>query len=186
MCKYGGFMKTGKILKTLRSKRGKLVSLEPFSFKKEREFYQLYQTSKLDWEKFLVLHFKNIDDAHAFIAQEYDNDMFTGYFITNNETKKMVGFVFGDQDARNSIMRTTAIGCEYQKSGYGSEAMRLFESIMAKAGYEYVKVACDADNQRAKEIVVKNNFVYSETEHFCLGPVSMDLMIYSKLLEKSK
>ena len=179
-------MKTGKILKTLRAKRGKVVSLEPFSFKREREFYHLYLASKSDWERFLVLHFSDIGDAHEFIAQEYSNDKFTGYFVINNETQKMVGFVFGDDIGNGAIMRSTAIGREYQKSGYGSEAMFLFESIMTKAGYTYVKVACDAENACAQKIMDKTNYIHEKTENINLGPVSLNLKIYSKLLQKTK
>lgn len=175
-------MKQGKILKTVRSKRGRLVSLEPFSFDKCKEFYQLYLASKSKWEKFLILHFYNIDDAKKFIAQQYKNDNFTGYFVINNATQKMVGFIFGDEISNSSIMRTRATGYEYEKSGYGYEATQLFEALMRKAGYSSITLSCDAENRRSKELLLRDGYQYEKTEHIRLGFVSMDLQLYSKQL----
>lgn len=175
-------MKEGKILKTVRSKRGRLVSLEPFSFDKCKEFYQLYLTSKSEWEKFLILHFYNIDDAQKFIAQQYNNDKFTGYFVINNATQKMVGFIFGDEISNHSIMRTRATGCAYERQGFGYEATQLFESLMKKAGYSSITLSCDVENRRSQELLLRDGYHYEKTEHLQLGFMSMDFLFYSKQL----
>ncbi len=176
-------MKQGKILKTIRSKKGKLVSLEPFSFDRYKEFYQLYLTSKTEWEKFLVLHFQNIDGAKNFVAQQYNNDRFTGYFVILNETNKMVGFIFGDEVEGNSIVRTRATATAYEHKGYGYEATQLFEAIMRKAGYKSITLACDAENLRSKELLLRDGYHYLSTEPIRVGAIVVEeLMFYSKQL----
>ena len=176
-------MKTKKIQKTVLFQKGKLVSLEPFSFERCEEFYQLYLTSKTKWEKFIVLHFDNINDAKRYIAQQFSNDRFTGYFVINNSTNKMVGFIFGDESGDGTaILRTRATGCEYENMGYGFEATQLFESLMRKAGYSSIKLACDTDNQRSKKLLLRDGYVYNETVHIPYWGGSLDLEFYSKQL----
>lgn len=178
-------MKKGKILKTIRSKRGKVVSLEPFSFNRCKEFYQLYLASKPEWEKFLVLHFSNLDDAKNFIAQQYNNDKFTGYFVVNNETRKLLGFIIGDELNSCSIIRTRATGSAYKHQGYGYEATQLFEAIMRKAGYESVILYVDAENKLSRELLQRDGYQYEKTEHLSIGFVFTDLLVYSKKLIKT-
>ena len=175
-------MKQGKILKTVCSKKGKLVSLVPFSFDRYKEFYQLYLTSKSEWEKFLVLHFKNIDDAKKFISQQYNNDRFIGYFVILNETNKMVGFILGDEVENNSIIRTRATATEYENKGYGYEATQLFENIMRKAGYSSIILSCDAENTRSQKLLLRDGYQFQKTEHIQIGFVSMNFIFYKKNL----
>lgn len=173
-------MKQGKILKTVRQKHGKKVSLEPFSLNRLKEFEQLYQASKSEWEKFLVLHFKTLEDTKKFITQQYSNDRFTGYFIIQNETNKLIGFIFGDELKNGSIMRTRATGQGYEHQGYGYEATQLFEALMKKAGYTSITLSCDAENQRSKELLLRDGYQYERTEHVNLFNVAMDFMFFSK------
>ena len=178
-------MKKGKILKTVRCKRGKTVTLEPFSLSRLKEFYNLYLSSKSEWEKFLVLHFKNIDDAKIFIAQQFTNDKFTGYFVIHNETDKLLGFIFGDEVNNNSILRSRATGFGYEGKGFGYEATQLFENLMQKAGYSSIILSCDAENTRSKELLLRDGYKYDKTEHFSIASVSLDLLFFSKCIQKN-
>lgn len=175
-------MKQGKILKTIRFKRGKIVSLEPFSLEKYKEFYQLYLSSKSSWENFLLLPITQEEGAKKFIAQQYNDDHFSGYFVIDNQTKKMVGFILGEEIDNNSIMRSRAIGTQYQHQGYGYEAAQLFENIMKKAGYASITLSCNIENFRAKELLLRDGYQYLKNEHIQYGSVFADFQFFLKQL----
>lgn len=174
-------MKSEKLLKTIRPVCGEKVCLEPFSLGRLNEFYELYQKSKAKWEKFLVLHFRSIAEAARYINQQM-GDKFTGYFILEKFSDKMVGFILGDEIEGDVISRSRAIGGEYEGRGYGYEANKLFEQLMKEAGYNALLLFCDEDNIRSQKLLQRDNCILVETKKIAYGPCSMNMLVYAKPL----
>jgi len=140
-------MKSEKLLRVYPLSGDKVV-LEPFLLGRLNEFYSLYQKAKSSWEKFIVLHFDSIVATAQFIAQQFTNDYFVGYFIVEKTTNKLIGFVLCDEIAAYALARTIAIAPEFEGRGYAYEARTLFEQWMKSVGYEDLAVFCDAENER--------------------------------------
>lgn len=176
-------MKSQKLLKTIRPAEGANVCLEPFSLRRLREFCSLYLCNRSKWEQFLVLHFKNLNEIESFITQQSRNDKFTGYFIVEKSSGKLIGFILGDELEHDGICRTRAIAAEFEGRGYAFEAAQLFEKIVKEAGYEAVILSCDSINKHVKELALRGGYQKIKTQKFTNGPVSMDLDIYIKILQ---
>jgi len=174
-------MKSEKLLKVYPLSGDKVI-LEPFSLARLNEFYSLYQNAKSGWEKFIVLHFKSIFEANKFIAQQFTNDNFVGYFIVEKTTNKLIGFVLGDEIAADALARTIAIAPEFEGRGYAYEAITLFEQWMKSVGYEDLAVFCDAENERNIKLLERDGCHLVYKEKLGDGVHSMVMCYYIKPL----
>lgn len=174
-------MKSQKLLNTLRFIEGEKVCLEPFSYKRLLSFYSLYKTSRQKWEQFIVLHFHGIDDVKRFIAQQTQKDYFSGYFILEKKSFKLVGFLLGDEISASEIAITYAIGSQYEGRGYAYEARQLFEKLSKKADYTSIISFCDAENVHRNKLI-QDGYLKESTQKISLGSCSMNIDIYRKLL----
>ena len=142
-------------------KVGELVTLEPFSFNRFKEFYDLYLKTKETWEEFLFLGFEDALDVKEFIGDQYKNHLFAGFFIIENTSNKLVGFIIGEQDVEeNVVMSTFAIAQEFERKGYASETLFLFEVLMKSVGCEMLLNGCGLKNDACKSLFEKSGYLY--------------------------
>lgn len=174
-------MKSEKLL-TVYPLSGDKVILEPFSLARLNEFYSLYQNAKSGWEKFIVLHFKSIFEANNFIAQQFNNDGFVGFFIIDKKTNKLVGFILGDEVEVVALARTTAITPEFEGQGYVYEARKLFEQWVKTVGYETLLEFCDAENVRNIKLLERDDWTLHSKQKLGVGAFSMEMCCYIKQL----
>lgn len=166
----------------VRLVKGDKVCLEPFSYKRLLTFYSLYKDSRQKWEKFVVLHFRGIDDVKKFIAQQTQNDAFIGFFILNKKSFRPIGFILGDEISDTEVSVTRAISQKYEGRGYAYEARQLFEQLLSEAGYSAIVSFCDTENTRSRELLLRDGYIKEDTTRISLGPVSMEMEKYRKCL----
>ena len=94
----------------------------------------------------------------------------------------MVGFILGDEINSDSIMRTRATGEEYENLGYGYEATQLFEALMKEAGYLSIRLSCEEDNLRSKELLLRDGYQYNRSVRVSVPGVSLKFDFFSKQL----
>lgn len=175
-------MSEQKIYHVAIRKIGKLVTLEPFSFNRLREFYRLYQKTSESWEEFLFLGFNDGYDVREFINQRFTNPLFTGFFIVVD--RKVVGFILGECDEVDDkvVMITYAVAKEFENKGYASEAIQMFEELLKDADFSVILSGCTSDNVKSKHLMEKSGYQYLETRtmQFVFDKVDMDY--YFKVL----
>lgn len=175
-------MKSEKLQKTLCCAYGEKVFIEPFTLKRLAEFYALYQVSRYKWERFITLFFRSPLDAGAYLNQQVQNDHFTGFFVVEKKTDKLVGFILGDELSTEEVSLTRAIGCQYERRGYAYEAKQLVEQLLKKAGYKYVGGICDASNTRSIELLCRGGYHLVHTQKIAVASVVLTLEFYRKCL----
>lgn len=175
-------MKSEKLQKTICRMCGERISLKPFSLKQLNEFYKLYLTSQSKWNEFISLCFKSIRDAEIYLKQQTEEDFFTGYFITEKTTGKLVGFILGDELDDNSISVTFAIGQKFGHRGYARDALKLFEGQMKNAGYKNVIAFCDGENRISENILRRADYHWAASQKIPLEPCAMELKVWDKQL----
>ncbi len=153
-----------KIRQSTSRKVGRLVTLEPFSFNRFKEFYELYLRTKETWEDFLFLGFEGACDVKKFINEQYKNQLFAGFFVIENTSNKLVGFIIGEQDEEDDVvMCAFAIAQEWERNGFATEALCLFEELMRGVGCEMVLNGCYLKNEACKNLLKKSGYHYLRT-----------------------
>lgn len=108
------------MIKTIKRKRisGEKVLLEPFCLEKAKEFFELYQTSSFEWNRFIALGFASEEQAKSYITQQMKQEFTSAFFIIEKASGKMVGFIWGDSLSAEFVARTRAIGVAFRGRGY--------------------------------------------------------------------
>lgn len=169
-------------MKKIKRKRlaGEKVLLEPFCLEKAKEFFELYQTSREVWNKFITLGFERYEDALVYIAQQIKQDMTMAHFIIEKVSGKMVGFILGDRLNERLVARTRAVGVAFEGQGYAYEAGLLFDRLANKAGFVGEVDFIEKENSHAIDLAKRDGFTW-QTE-MVVGWAKTVLEVYAKPL----
>lgn len=147
-------------MKKIKRKRlaGEKVLLEPFCLEKAKEFFELYQTSRNEWDKFITLGFVCYEQAKAYITRQINQDMTMAHFIIEKRSGKMVGFVLGDKFDEAFVAQTRAVGVAFEGQGFAYEAGLLFDKLARKAGFIAEVAFIEKENSHAIDLAKRGGF----------------------------
>lgn len=106
------------------------------------------------------------DDALARASQEVSEDLAQGVDTVDHvllciaDSADVIGYLWykPDREARSVFIYDFCILPAHQGKGYGRQALKLLETMLAKDGFQQIGLRVAADNERAQHLYLKGGY----------------------------
>jgi len=108
----------------------------------------------------------SLDEARARASREVGEDLEQGVDTVDHELlcivsgSDLIGYLWykPDQDECSVFIYDFCILPAHQNTGYGKQALNVFEAMLAKDGFRQIGLRVAADNERAQHLYLKGGF----------------------------